>query len=156
MSLFSLGVIAVGACIVYTAIDSRKEAAAEKERKSTKFILPEFLSEGEFEDIARNAAKRIKRIKYVFIDGATVECSVVSMSKITSWSFTLDFNDYGKLTGKYWTFSENEDSKIPKAVADIMVEEFKKRGINDECYKKKGINDERDKKKRPLYKKLFK
>lgn len=52
--------------------------------------------------------------------GAKVYGSVRSQSGLTEWDFTIDFNDYGKISGAYWLWSENEDSLIPEYIAKEM------------------------------------
>lgn len=138
ISLVLMAVVFFAISLSVVIISEINESAG-KTPKSKKFAFPEILSEYEFEYIVKNAAKRIKRIEHVSVDGATVECRVISQSKITYWTFTLDFNDRGKLTGKYCIFSENEDSQIPRAVGSVIVDELNKRGINSEYYKKKRL-----------------
>ena len=66
--------------------------------------------------------KSIKRIKNITIDGVTVHGLVTSQSGLSEWEFSIDFNDYGKLTGNYWIESDNEDSVIPEVLAKKIVE----------------------------------
>ena len=40
-----------------------------------------------------------------------------SNSRISTWCFTLDYNDYGILTGKVRISSENSDSSIPENIS---------------------------------------
>lgn len=49
---------------------------------------------------------------------------VLSQSGISEWEFELDFNDYGKITGSYWIYSDNYDSMIPKALGNSIQEEI--------------------------------
>ena len=46
-----------------------------------------------------------------------MDLEVKSMSGISIWSATVDFNDFGHLTGWYKAWSENDDSRIPDAFA---------------------------------------
>ena len=83
------------------------------------------LTEEEFEELAFRAAKRInkKRIS-VEVYGAKVYGTVTSQSGLTEWDFTIDFNDYGSVTGTYWLWAENEDSLIPENIAEVMQSEI--------------------------------
>ena len=40
-----------------------------------------------------------------------------SISRISTWFFTLDYNDYGSLTGKVRVSRDNTDSSIPKNIS---------------------------------------
>ena len=71
------------------------------------------ISQEEFEELAFNIAKKIKRITNIWTDEAIVHCTVESQTHISEWKFSLDFNDWGHLTGTFWTFTENQDSNIP-------------------------------------------
>ena len=80
---------------------------------------------GEFEKIAIKCAKRIRRLT-VSVNGTFVNGSVEAQSGISVWSFTLDFNHYGKITGKSWMIKRgNYDSKIPDRYAELMLEAIK-------------------------------
>ncbi len=92
----------------------------EIKRKSCVYIFDQGLNEDEFRAIVYSCAKKIKRIKKVEIDGLAISCLAVSQSGITQWRFTLDFNDYGKLTGKCYSSSENSDSNIPERLNDLI------------------------------------
>ena len=83
------------------------------------------LTEEEFEELAFRAARRInkKRID-VEVYGAKVYGTVTSQSGLTEWDFTIDFNDYGSVTGTYWLWAENEDSLIPENMAEVMQSEI--------------------------------
>lgn len=67
----------------------------------------------EFEFLARKLGKKIKRITNIWIEGAVVYCIVESQHHISEWGFYVDFNDWGHVTGTFWTHSENHDSSIP-------------------------------------------
>lgn len=66
-----------------------------------------------FEQIVQKNAKRIKRISEIRIDGPIIRGTVESNSGLSEWKFRVDFNDYGKISGAYWVYSENDDSIIP-------------------------------------------
>ena len=94
-------------------VDSNAEVA----RKNTPFVFPDNLSEAVFREMAIRVAKPIKRL-YVSVDRQFVRGTVRTSSGINTWEFTIDFNDYGTLTGNYWIrFVENSDSQIPYSYA---------------------------------------
>lgn len=87
-------------------------------RKRTAFRFYDDLSREEFSRIVAESRKGIKRLVSISCTGSTVTGVVRSQSKLTEWTFWLDFNDWGRLTGSYWITSENDDSVIPKVVGD--------------------------------------
>lgn len=116
--------------LVGKSIKSRK-AEHEEERARTRFPceFSDELPEALFYQIVQQEAKKIKRIKNVNQNGSDVYCDVISQSGITTWSFSLDFNDYGHLTGNFWYSSDNDDSDIPlilgrriKSAIEIFLE----------------------------------
>lgn len=69
-----------------------------------------------FEEAVYNAAKSIKRLKVLRINNYVVHCKVDTVSGISSWEFSLNFNDYGRLTGNFDVSStDNYDSSIPES-----------------------------------------
>lgn len=87
-------------------------------RKRTAFRFYDDLSREEFSRIVAESRKGIKRLISISCTGSTVTGVVRSQSKLTEWTFRLDFNDWGRLTGSYWITSENDDTVIPKVVGD--------------------------------------
>ncbi len=82
------------------------------------------ISNEEFEKIVWKAGKKIKRIEFIKVDGLKVKGVYKSQTGNTEWDFVIDFDDEGKLTGKYSLNSENKDSNIPKRLADTISEEI--------------------------------
>ena len=69
----------------------------------------------------------VKGIKIeVSISGPIVKGTVESQSGLSKWNFTVDFNNYGRISGKYWVKSENKDSSIPKHIAEKIKSEIEK------------------------------
>lgn len=123
-----LGIVGIGSFFVKAGIE---EMEKEEERKNTPFIFGEDLSQSGFEEIVRKTAKQIKRLQIENIDGPVIEAIVLSQSGISTWKFTLDFNDWGKLTGTYYLLRDNYDSKIPESFAERVADEIKKK-LNSE------------------------
>ena len=96
----------------------------EAKRKSCVYQFNQGLSEEEFHSIVYSCVKKIKRIEKAEIDGLKISCLVTSQSGITQWRFILDYNDYGKLTGKCYSKSENDDSNIPERLNDLIYEKL--------------------------------
>lgn len=89
----------------------------EELRQSLSIQFPEFLNQEEFNRIIHEETDKIIRIKKVEISQALINLEVYSNSRISTWCFTLDYNDYGILTGKVRISSENTDSSMPKNVS---------------------------------------
>ena len=89
----------------------------EELRQSLSIQFPEFLNQEEFNRIIHEESVKIIRIKEVEISQALINFEVYSNSRISTWCFTLDYNDYGILTGKVRISSENSDSSIPENIS---------------------------------------
>lgn len=118
-----LGVAALGTGLLVLR-NKNKEALEEEERRKNTVCKfdDEKLSQKEFENFIIQNCKRIKRINNITVNGPIINGTVRSQSGISSWEFTIDFNDYGRITGRYWIFSNNKDSVIPTAIANMVKE----------------------------------
>lgn len=88
--------------------------AVDRKRRATPCKFLDGISREEFSAFARKAAQQFKRISQFTVDGATVYCTAESQSGISSWDFSVDFNNWGHITGAYWINSENDKSGIPE------------------------------------------
>lgn len=106
----------------------------EAKRRSMPCKFKDGITYREFSAIVHWGGKQITRIKKITVQGAVVYCCVESQSGYTTWNFRLDFNDWGHLTGTYWSYTENHDSNIPEYLGTIVSEEIyqllKERDIN--------------------------
>lgn len=98
--------------------EERAKKEEELRRKNTICTFDGSISYDEFQAVVRSAAKTIRRLKVTEIDGPIVRCSVRSSSGLSTWDFTLDFNDYGDITGEYWVSSDNDESTVPTVFAE--------------------------------------
>lgn len=93
--------------------------------------IPCDLSEGITEDdllkMAMRARRGIKRPISVDVNGPMVFGTVRSQSGISEWDFSVDFNDWGHITGSYWIDSENDNSSIPRLIADRISDSISDR-----------------------------
>lgn len=118
--LFGLGVAGVIGCVALKAVQNSNE---EKRRKNCVVNFDDGISEEEFRNIAYKALKRIKKKKIeISFDGAIIYGRVLSQSGLSTWNFSIDFNDYGHITGRCWVYSGNRDSNIPDSYANYMRE----------------------------------
>ena len=114
--------------IAALSVLAARSYSEEKLRKESPFSFPDGLTEDDFRQIVEDAAKRIrKRYLKVRVEGSLVSGSFDSQSGLNTYSFSIDFNDYGKLTGKYWLRSDNADSAIPVRLASTVREEIEAR-----------------------------
>ena len=93
-------------------------------RKNTLCTFDDGISETEFAELAYSLAKKIRRVKRLSVSGPIIRGEVESQSGISSWKFSVDFNDFGHLTGKYWVSSENYDSNIPNRIGQMVSEKL--------------------------------
>lgn len=91
-------------------------------RRHTPCRFEDGLSYSDFELMAKAAGDSFKRIKKVHTDGPIICCEVESQTGYSSWYFKIDFNDWGHITGTYWTQTENYDSNIPGHYGDVVSE----------------------------------
>ena len=95
------------------------------QRKNTPCVFDSDFTEEDFRNIAVSVAKPIKRL-WVSVDRQFVHGEVKTQSGINTWEFKIDFNDYGRVTGRYWMrYSENTDSQIPHRYAEQLSEAVK-------------------------------
>ena len=111
----------LGAGVIAWAIGSTiKDTKETKRRRETPMCYDEGITEEDFSNIVSDVSKKIKRLKSLYNDGPIVYGVVESQSGISEWNFSLDFNDYGHFTTKYWTTSDNKDSNIPERVGKLI------------------------------------
>lgn len=125
--------------IPYLIVEGRKHTKEMEERRKTeerrKAIPPCFddgITKDEFEAMVRSVVEKLPRIRTLEIDGLVVKIRVNSNSGLSVWSATVDFNDFGHLTGWYQINSNNDQSPIPRALA---------RGVKERIDSTKGEAD---------------
>ena len=81
----------------------------------------EGIAESDLLCFAKNATSKIhKRDISITVEGPIVHGEVVSTTGLSVWTFDIDYNDYGHITGAYWLRSGNDDSTIPAFIADSV------------------------------------
>lgn len=127
-----LGLLAIGGALAWIRREGKKnqaeferKKAQENKRKNTKCKFEDGITESQFEEIVFSVTRNIKRLDTVSVSGPVVTCGVESQSGITTWCFQIDFNDHGHLTGRYWIYSDNKDSKIPNRIGEKISEQLK-------------------------------
>ena len=101
-----------------------QDAQEEKRRKNSPLQFEPELTQQDFIAIAERIAKIMPRSDGVEVSGMTAILTVRSNTGLTSWTAEADFNNYGRLTGRYWLTTENEQSPIPKVFADALKDEI--------------------------------
>ena len=102
--------------------DIKERKLEEARRKNTPCSFPPSLTYDDFTKLAKKTAKQFKRLKVSSIDNTTVFLRYSSQSGISKYNASVDYNDYGKITGEYWIKNENNDSQLPEAFAKAMKE----------------------------------
>ena len=102
----------------------QKKTSEENSREDTFCFFEDGISQADFNAAVYRAGKGIKRLIRLSTDGPIIHGTVQSQSGISTWDFTLDFNDYGHITGKYWISSNNETSDIPSVIAKRIQKEI--------------------------------
>ena len=105
--------------------EENRRAREEIRRRNTDCRFDGEISKDEFYAMVKRSGKGIRRIADLYAYGATVHGTVRSQSGVSEWRFTIDFNDYGKLTGTYWLSTGNGDSDIPRIVAARIAEQIR-------------------------------
>lgn len=115
--------VGAGAALLFKVSAEEKEKKAEEERrKNTPCTFENGVTQEEFNIIVQKACKSVKRVSGFTVEGPVIQGVVRSQSGISEWTFTIDFNDYGNITGKYWITNENADSKIPSIISERIKE----------------------------------
>ena len=83
-------------------------------RRQMPCLFIDNLSPTLLKSLASEVASKITRIKNVSVHGAVIYATVESQTGLSDWEFNIDFNNWGHIDGTYWTYSENNDSSIPK------------------------------------------
>lgn len=136
MSFFStLALLALGAGAAKIGIDKASEKVSdyfrEKKQEQRRIeyeehnkLLFSWISPEEFRKIAEKAAVDLPRIVRTTVYGASILVTVESKTGLTEWTFALEFDNYGSLTGNYTVWTENEDSAIPDALGRRIQREL--------------------------------
>lgn len=103
-----------------------KDSIEEMKRKNTPCNFDNGISQSDFNDIVKIACQSIERVIDYSVNNTKIRGKVRSNSGITDWHFTIDFNDYGNITGRYWLESKNNDSKIPEVIAERIKSDILK------------------------------
>lgn len=79
-----------------------------------------------FYEFAQNAKKRTPRLKDIDVAGMSIILTIKSNSGLSKWQATVDFSDFGHLTGQYWIKADDDQSIIPEHFAKLMQEQILK------------------------------
>ncbi|MBE6988354.1 MAG: hypothetical protein E7432_06240 [Ruminococcaceae bacterium] len=122
-----LGLLAIGGLFAWVHNEAKKEReeserhkAETARRKNTPCNFEDGISEEDFSRLALKVCKKIKRVKNASVRGPFLYGKVESQSGLSTWDFSVDFNDYGHITGNYWVTSGNVDSNIPARIGELI------------------------------------
>ena len=93
----------------------------------TREQLDELLySKEQFEAIASRECMRFESVLLeAEVDGPVIQGIVCSQSRTSEAKFKIDFNNFGHITGKYWMWSDNDNTEIPEMIAESISEAFR-------------------------------
>ncbi len=83
------------------------------------------ISQREFAILAKQAARKIKRVSSLTVRDTDVYGEVTSQSGISTWEFSLHFGPIERLDGEWYKYSDNYDSDIPERIANSISEAIK-------------------------------
>jgi hypothetical protein len=119
--------VLIGGGLAWLAKTMHRNVMEEQRRKNSPLSFDEGLTQEDFVNLATATAGRTPRVVGVTVVGMTVALRVQSNSGLSEWSATVDFNDYGHLSGRCWIKSENEDSAVPSHFASSLRAEIAER-----------------------------
>ena len=102
---------------------NRRERVRKK-RRECPCLFCEGFTHDEFVNVANNNAKKIKRITNVSVHNSIIYCTVKSKTGLSSWEFSVDFNNWGHITGTYWILWNNHDSDIAEIYGNYVSREI--------------------------------
>lgn len=103
-----------------------RDSIEDQKRLETPCKFDSGISEEMFQKIVRRGAKRIKAVKGVDFNGPTALLFIQSETDPFSfWVGVISFNDYGRITGKYWDMTYGHDPQLAILAADIASEDLK-------------------------------
>lgn len=88
------------------------------------FTLP--LTQDVFQSIVASVIRRpeFRRISNYSIDGASIRGVVNSIHRNSTWTFNINFNQQGKINGNYYYSADNDNSALPKNLAETIRKEI--------------------------------
>lgn len=125
-AMAAVGIALIGAGINQAANDAKENArivAEERRRRNAPLVFDTGITQAEFIALATEIAQTLPRLHDVEVIGMSVNLDIASNTGLTVWGARVDFSDYGRLTGRYWLTSDNDDSPIPEHFADRLQEQ---------------------------------
>lgn len=131
--LGTVAILVVGVGAASVAVVKTKEFVEDKvidfeifvDDLFAKKVFNKPISYSRFKDIVQGCKGGIPRLQNLEVYNSRVMGTVASKSGLSEWKFSIDFDDHGKITGWYSIHSENEDSAIPKALAERIRKQIK-------------------------------
>ena len=106
--------------------ERQRKIREEERRRNTTCYFTGKVSQNDFCNIVSKIGKRMRRRLHIDnVNGTAIAATFYSQSGLSRWSFEVDFNDYGDVTGKYWWLSKCYcESNIPENFAEQIQEEI--------------------------------
>lgn len=122
----STGVILCTWAVFKVAKKHEQWVHSDEYRRKQICNFDEVITESVFDTIAKYELKYLSRLDYYEISGPKVYVCVYSQSGASSWKFCLDYNDFGRVSGEYWVYSENHKSSIPETIGNRIKRDIEK------------------------------
>ena len=90
-----------------------------------------FAADDKLNEIAERVCDSFNRVELQYVSCSVVHIRVESQTGNSTWNCRIDFNDHGKISGKYVISSDNDQSSIPEHVADKIADEIRKMTIEE-------------------------
>lgn len=97
---------------IISGFDAGKRFHSEYER------CRDSISQEEFDDIAYDVLKNDKNVDNFIIYRIGIDVIFYSRARKQKWKASFDFNDHGKITGKYKYTADYENANQPKEIGD--------------------------------------
>ena len=102
---------------------ARALAADEQRRRNTPCRFRDGFSQSQFAWMVQRAGRYLPWVARLEVSGTMVSGILTADDDSTGEEFTLDFNDYGHVTGKYWV-SKSGTSNLPERFAVCIIREL--------------------------------
>lgn len=104
----------------------KRSARQELIRRNIVCLFEDGISKEQFEAIASRECMRFESVLLeAEVDGPVIQGIVCSQSRTSEAKFKIDFNNFGHITGKYWMWSDNDNTEIPEMIAESISEAFR-------------------------------
>ncbi|SFC55581.1 hypothetical protein [Butyrivibrio sp. YAB3001] len=130
MNIAILIILAFSGLMIWFVLRPKKKSSYERTG-----IYDVLMTEKQFRKIAIASLRCwIDRIEDFYVEDGVAYFEVMSQRGISTWNFCIDFNDGGRITGRYHINSDNIESGIPQKIANRMETKIRRALDQDSDY----------------------